>query len=233
MNAKKILIVEDEILIAEHIKDYLISFGFSNIFMTHNKKSAIEAIEHLLPDITLLDMHLQHPRDGIELAKYIDEKNKTPYIFITANSNIILIQDAIETKATAYITKPIKKSDLYASIQIALKSNTKQEDHFLFIKENSNTQKVTLNDILYIESNGNYITIYTKQRKILVRNSLEWAQEQLPKHQFMRVHRSFIINLQAIQSVKSRSVLLGQAEIPVSRTNSSKMAAYLQKSITN
>ncbi len=232
MSAAKILIVEDEILIAEHIKDYLISFGFNRIFMIHNKKLAIEAIEHISPDLILLDLHLQLPRDGIEIANYIDQKGVPPYIFITANSNMLLIQEAIETKASAYITKPIKKSDLFASIQIALKSIPKQEDSFLFIKENSNNLKVALNDILYIESNGNYITIHTKKQKVMARHSLEWAEEQLPEHQFMRIHRSFLINIKAVRIIKSRSVFIGEIEIPVSRTNSSKMAAYLQKSIT-
>lgn len=232
MISLKILIVEDEILIAEHIKDYLLSLGFSQIFMIHQKKFAIEAIEHISPDLILLDMHLQHPRDGIEVANYIDQKGMPPYIFITANSNMLLIQQAIETKAAAYITKPIKKSDLFASIQIALKAIPKQEDSFLFIKENSNNLKVALNDILYIESNGNYITIHTKKQKVLARHSLEWAEEQLPEHQFMRIHRSFLINIKAVQIIKSRSVFIGDIEIPVSRTNSSKMAAYLQKSIT-
>ena len=71
MISLKILIVEDEILIAEHIKDYLLSLGFSQIFMIHQKKFAIEAIEHISPDLILLDMHLQHPRDGIEVANCV------------------------------------------------------------------------------------------------------------------------------------------------------------------
>ena len=226
----KILIVEDEILIAEHIKDYLISFGYSQIFMIHHKQLAREAIEHISPDLILLDMHLQFPQDGIEIAKYIDEKGNPPYIFITANSNMLLIQEAIKTKAAAYITKPLKKSDLFASMQIALKSNPKEEERFLFVKENNNTLKVALNDILYIESNGNYITIHTPKQKILTRNSLEWVEEQLPEHKFMRVHRSFIINTKCIQTIKSKSVLINNIEIPISRTNAAKVSEYLKKS---
>lgn len=228
MNATKILIVEDEVLIAEHIKDYLISFGFSQIFLAHNKSLALQAIEHISPDLILLDMHLQQPLDGIEIAKRIDEKGKPPYIFITANADMLVIQEAIHTKAAAYLTKPLKKSDLFASIQIALKSISKPEDPFLLIKENNSNLKISLNDILYIESNGNYINIHTNKQKIVARQSLEWAAEQLPGHQFMRIHRSFVVNIRFVLRTTSKSVFIGDIEIPISRTNISKITEYLK-----
>ena len=228
MSATKILIVEDEVLIAEHIKDYLISFGISQIYMAHNKNLALQAIEHIHPDVILLDMHLQHPLDGIEIANMIDKKGEPPYIFITANADMLIIQKAIHTKAAAYITKPLKKSDLFAAIQIALKSQTKPEESVLLIKESNTTVKVLQADICYIESNGNYINIYTKKQKLIARQSLEWAEEQLPEHLFMRIHRSFIVNLSAVDRSSTKSVFIGETELPISRTNAAKMVDYLK-----
>jgi DNA-binding LytR/AlgR family response regulator len=233
MSTPKILIVEDEILIAEHIKDYLISFGMSQVYMAHNKNLALQALEHIQPDLVLLDMHLQHPLDGIELANQIDKKGEPPYIFITANADMLIIQEAIHTKAAAYITKPLKKSDLFASIQIALKSKEKQEEAFLLIKENNETTKIILTDILFIESKGNYINIHTKRQKLITRQTLDWAQEKLPEYQFMRVHRSFIVNIRAVQKTNSKAVFIGEIEIPISRANVQKMADYLKKKIKN
>src|SRR5450432_1106483 len=115
MSAAKILIVEDEVLIAEHIKDYLLSFGMKEVFLAHNKRLALQAFVHIKPDLVLLDLHLEQPLDGIELAKIIDETVQTPYIFITANADRLIIQEAVGTKAVAYITKPLKKSDLFAA----------------------------------------------------------------------------------------------------------------------
>ncbi len=231
MSETKILILEDEVLIAEHIKDYLLSFGMSQIYMAHNKNLALQAIEHIKPDVVLLDMHLQHPLDGIEIANFIDEKGEPPYIFITANADMLIIQKAIHTKAAAYITKPLKKSDLFAAIQITLKAQTKPEEEFLLIKESNTVIKILVTDILYFESNGNYINIHTKKQKIIARQSLEWIEEQLPGQQFMRIHRSYIVNMSTVDKSSSKSVFIGDTELPISRTNVAKMADYLKKRI--
>lgn len=149
MKHTKILIIEDEVLIAEHIKDYLIGFGFSQLFMAHSKKTALLALDHIQPNLVLLDLHLEKSKDGIEIANYIDEKYKTPYIFITANADILIVQQAIQTKAAGYITKPLKKADLFASIQLALKPVLQTETACIMIKEHNETNRIKLNDILY------------------------------------------------------------------------------------
>ena len=151
MSSIKILIVEDEVLIAEHLKHYLLGFGFSEVFLAHTKKMAIQLIDLLHPDLILLDLHLQQPRDGLDIARIIDEKGKTPYIFITANADMLIIQEATHTGAMSYITKPIKKADLFASVQIALKLKAQPETSFLLIKENNTNLKLNFDDILYIE----------------------------------------------------------------------------------
>ena len=229
MSHIKILIVEDEVLIAEHLKHYLIGFGFSEVFLAHTKKIAIQLIDHISPDLVLLDLHLQQPKDGLEIAKIIDEKGETPYIFITANADMLIIQEATHTKATGYITKPIKKADLFACIQIALKSKAKPETSFLLIKENNTNLKLDFDEILYIEGNSNYINIFTKTQKVVARHSLEWAEMELPENLFIRIHRSYIVNLREVQRINSKSVFIGEIEIPISRANASKMTDYLKK----
>lgn len=229
MSSIKILIVEDEVLIAEHLKHYLISFGFSEIFLAHTKNMAIQLIDHLNPDLVLLDLHLQQPRDGLDIARTIDEKGDTPYIFITANADMLIIQEATDTKATSYITKPIKKADLFAAVQFALKSTAKPENSFLLIKENNENVKIGFDEILYIESSSNYIIVFTKIQKIITRQSLEWAENELPENQFMRIHRSYIVNLREVKRTSPRSVFIGDIEIPVSRANATKMSDYLRK----
>jgi DNA-binding LytR/AlgR family response regulator len=228
MNDPKILIVEDEVLIAEHIKDYLLSFGMKEVYLAHNKKIALQAIDHLKPDLVLLDLHLEQPLDGIELARSIDQSSKTSYIFITANADSLVIKEAVQTKAAAYITKPLKRSDLFAAVQIALKANEEAEDKILMVKDGGSTVRIQLNEVLYIESNGNYINIHTKKEKIISRQSLEWVQEQLPGNRFIRIHRSFIVNSKFVSRIHSKAVFIGDIEIPVSRTNISKLTEYLK-----
>ena len=229
MSNIKILIIEDEVLIAEHIKRYLLGFGFSEVFLAHTKKMAIELIDHVQPDLILLDLHLQQPKDGLDIACIIDERGGPPYIFITANADLLILQEAVHTKASSYLTKPLKKTDLFASIQIALKSKVKQETAFLLIKENNTNLKLGFDEILYIEGNSNYINIFTKTQKVVTRQSLEWAELELPENLFMRIHRSYIVNLLAVQRTNSKSVFIGEIEVPISRANVSKMSDYLRK----
>jgi two-component system response regulator LytT len=229
MSDVKVLIVEDEVLIAEHLKQYIVGFGFSKVFLAHTKKMAMQLIDHLEPDLVLLDLHLQQPRDGLDIARMIDEKGNTPYIFITANADMLIIQEATNTKATSYITKPIKKADLFASIQFALKLTARPETAFLLIKENNTNVKLSFDEILYIESSSNYIVVFTKTQKIITRQSLDWAENELPENQFMRVHRSYIVNLREVQRSNASSVFIGETEIPVSRAHTSKMSDYLKK----
>lgn len=233
MSAIKILVIDDEVLIAELIKSYLLSFGFSEIYLAHTRNSAIQAMEHIQPDLVLLDLHLQQPKDGLDVAKILDNKGDLPYIFITANADMLIIQEAIHTKASSYITKPVKKADLFASIQIALKANSKPETSFLLIKEHNTNVKISYDEILYIESNSNYINIFTKTQKIITRQSLDWAEQELPENQFMRIHRSYIVNIRAVQRTHSKSVFIGDIEIPISRGNASKMTEYLRKGNRN
>lgn len=229
MSAIKILVIEDEVLISELIKNYLVSFGFSQVFLAHTKKQAIQLIDYLSPDLILLDLHLQQPKDGLDIAKMIDERGGPPYIFITANADMFIIQEAIHTKASSYITKPVKKTDLFAAIQIALKSKSKPETSFLLIKENNTNLKLDFDEILYIEGNSNYINIFTKTQKVVTRQSLEWAELELPENLFIRIHRSYIVNLRAVKRTNSKSVFIGEIEIPISRANVSKMTEYLSK----
>lgn len=228
MNNTKVLIVEDEILIAEHIKDYLLNYGVEEIFMAHNKESAKSLMDEIKPNLVLLDLHLKSPLDGFELAKYIDSNLKLPYIFITANSDLLVIDEIMQTKASAYITKPVRALDLFAAIKLSLKSNKPSEEKYLHVKDGYSIQKIAINDILYIESEGNYLQIYSKQQKQLCRQSMDWIQTQLPEMQFMRIHRSYIVNLQLVNKANSKFVFIENFEIPISRTYLPKVYEYLK-----
>ncbi len=229
MKAIKILVVEDEELIAELIKDYLIGFGFTQVFLAYSKNMAEQALEHISPDLVLLDLHLQGPRDGLEIAAQIDQKQGPPYIFITANANLQVVQQATQTTTSGYITKPIKKADLFAAVQLALKAKLKPEEAYLLVKESNQTFRIKVDDILYIESNSNYIYIFTKTKKITTRNSLEWIETQLSKSWFLRIHRSFIVNLNAIESINPKSVFINNTEISISRANTSRLSEYIAR----
>lgn len=228
MSPLKVLIVEDEVLIAEHIKDLLFSFGMEQIHFADTKSSAIQMIKDVKPDLAILDLHLEAAMDGLSVAKYIDETISIPYIFVTANSDKLVMQKAIDTKASAYITKPLKKSDFFATVQIALKSNKSEEIKCLQVKTGGSVVRIPYHEIKYIESNGNYIHIHTNKGKTLLRQSLEWAEEHLPKHLFLRVQRSFLINVNYVTKLNAKSLFIDEIEIPISRTITSEVMSFFK-----
>lgn len=219
----KIVIVEDEVLIAEFIKDILLSFNFTEVKLAHNKKQASLLLTDFFPDAVLLDIRMKGELDGIELANEINEKYKIPFVFISAHSDREIIAKAIDAKPISYITKPIKEADVFAAIQLVKQKMKDDATHFLLMKNGYENIKLFFNDILYVKSDDNYIHIYTTDDNHTIRNSLEWFKENANTNIFQRTHRSYIVNKSKITKTKSKSVFIGDIEIPVSRGNHIKL----------
>jgi two-component system response regulator LytT len=217
-----ILIVEDEVLIAEYLKDTLISLGFNDIRLAHTKKDALESIASAQPALLLLDIRMEHELDGISIAQTMLKTEKIPFIFITAHSDKDIIQQALETQPSAYLTKPFKKMDVFASVCLALTPTNSEPKKFIF-KDGHTTVSIFCSDILYVESECKYITVVTEEKKYTLRNSLEWCLKNLPENIFIRVHRSFIVNTEKIETKSSKSITIKNKIIPVSRFRSQQV----------
>jgi len=214
-----ILIVEDEVLIAEYLKDALASLGFHNVKLAHDKTEALNAIRSDKPGLLLLDIRMEQELDGITIARAVADNQKVPFIFITAHSDKDIIRQALATQPAAYLTKPFKTMDVFASICLALSVPAPEQKKFVF-KDGYTTVSVPHDDILYIESEGNYVTVVTEDRKYTLRNSLSWCLQSLPDSQFKRIHRSFIINVDKVEKSNAKNVSIRNKVIPVSRFKS-------------
>jgi DNA-binding LytR/AlgR family response regulator len=216
-----ILIVEDEVLIAEYIKDTLISMGFSQIALAHSKADGLQAIESIKPDLLLLDIRMEGELDGISIAAIVSKTTRIPFIFITAHSDNDILQKALVTQPEAYLTKPFKKVDVFAAVTLALNNTPGKGGPPKFVfKDGYTTVTLCCEDLLYVESEGNYISVVTSDRTYTLRHSLEWCLQNLPANTFKRIHRSFIVNVEKIKKSNSRSVFIGKKEIPKSRHKS-------------
>lgn len=219
----KILIVDDEVLIAEFLKDELFALGYTNVELAHNSKQAFASIEKFNPLVVLLDIRMKSEREGIEIAEKINETYNIPFIFITAHSDKEIVQQALGTKPAGYITKPFKQIDVYAAIHLIEMNTENTLDKYFILKDGYTDVKILFDDILFAESNGNYIQLHTISKKFTIRNSLDWFKEQMPEGLFHRTHRSFIVNITKITKSTSKSVFINDIEIPVSRGNQLKL----------
>jgi DNA-binding LytR/AlgR family response regulator len=217
LDGNTILIVEDEALIAEHLKTILEQLNCASIEVVDTKEAAISTIDSLKPDITLLDINLAGHMEGIDIADYINTTCQLPFIFITAYADATTLNKALIKHPAAYITKPFKQADVIAAIQLVFLNNTKPKTAYFVFKSGEVTVRLNTTAITHIEATGNYIVIHTKEKKFTVRHSLSWALENLPVMSFIKVHRSFIVNIHHIQTFNSHELKVAQTIIPLSR----------------
>lgn len=207
----KILIVEDEIIIADFIQATLNKEGFKHVEMAHKTITAIEAFKNFQPEIIILDINLHGENSGIELAK---SNNNATVIFLTGQYDESLMSKALATNPESYLTKPVKKDDLIAAIKLSiLKKQTKN----ITIKDGYDFIKINHDAILFVKSDNNYIDIQTASKKYSIRQSLEGFLEEIANSNFIRVHRSYIVNRSKIQKKTNSSLFIENHEIPFSK----------------
>ena len=213
-----ILIGEDNILIAEHLQDILISNGYNVVGLFHNKIDIIAGIKTHQPDIILLDIRMESRYTGVEIGEYITNELFIPFIYITAHAEKDTLQKALKTKPSGYVLKPFREKDVEIAIQLALEKFKKTSDKsYLKNKDGIVTIKILYSDIKCIESDNNYLKIYTKDKKYLSRNSLKNILTDLDDELFVQTHRSFIVNKKYVTQYQNKYVCIGEVQIPVSR----------------
>jgi DNA-binding LytR/AlgR family response regulator len=215
----KILIAEDELIVAEHLKMLLTSFGVSEIQIVSNFEDAIKLISNWSPNCCFLDIRLQKSGEGILIAKWINENNPIPFLFLSAHSDIEQLKEALSTEPITYLTKPFKESDIFAAYQMILAKLEKKEN-YIILKDSTVERKIHLRSIYFIQSDKNYIDFVGDFGKISIRQPLKWAESILPQQQFYRVHKSFLVNLDNIESLQSSFVKISEFKIPISRNTS-------------
>lgn len=229
MEQVKILIIEDEILIAEDLKDNLVSFGLECIEMAHDKEEAMAAIKQTNPDIILLDIRMENETDGIEIGEYIVRHIHKPFIYITAHSDVNMIKEILKTKPAGYITKPIKKSDLFAAVNLIIEQIKSANPGSLKIKDGYSTVLINPESVQYIESEGNYINIYCDEKKYVSRQSLDSVTAELNPALFFRIHRSYLVNVQHILKFSKKEVEVGKVILPISRNVADEFELFMLK----
>ena len=224
----RILIVEDEPLIADDLSFILQDEGYEVI---GNAIDFVEAKELLTQkiDLVLLDISLEGDEDGVDIAQYINKNIQIPFIFVTSHSDRLTINRVKKTNPCAFIVKPFRVDEIRSAISIALyksKQNKlikpKANDHF-FIKMGYDLVKIKYDDINYVKAEDNYTTIYLNDDDLLASMNLKVLSEKLPTEQFVRIHRSYLINIKKIERISHRFVYINEQEIPIGKNHYQKL----------
>jgi DNA-binding LytR/AlgR family response regulator len=229
LNNKKItcLAVDDEPPALDVLQKYISSVSALELAGTCN--NAVEAISKLQQfRVDLLFLDIQMPQLlGTDFIRTL--KNPPKVIFTTAYRKFAV--EGFELNAVDYLLKPISferflkavNKVMEISLPITEHGNNNiaekniADDSFIFFRADRKTLKIALDDILYIESLKDYVKVITVNKTIITKQSISALEEMLPKENFLRIHRSFIVALNKIESFTSELIGIAKQELPISR----------------
>lgn len=218
-----ILIVEDELLIAEMLKELLDDLNYNSVYIAKNYDDAKVILSLHNVDLAFLDINLSGEKTGIDIANFIKETYKIPYIYLTSYSDPKTVKKAIETLPEAYLIKPFNKNSLYSTLEIVKVRNEIRPTAFITIKEGTKSIKLVLNELLFIRSDKNYLEVFTTSKRYVIRLSIDDFITELDSSRFIRTHRSFAINIDKIDNLSSKEVTINNQSIPLSRKHKAKL----------
>lgn len=232
MTALRIAIVEDEMVIAEDMKDMLVEMGYSVAFIAVSAEEARHFLTQCVPDIILIDIKLKGKESGTSLARFVNSDFDIPFIYVTSNTDKASIEEAKQTFPFGFIQKPFDERDLYAAVEIAItnyknlhgaRDNMDTNQDFIvkdsiFVRDKKFFLKIKFSEIDYIEADSNYTIVHTNNRKFFLRSTLKELEAKLPEMAFVRIHKSYIIRLEALTGINTQFVLIKGVELPIGRS---------------
>lgn len=235
----KIILVEDDWIIAKEIAFSLQDFGFEVTGSYDSGEEALQQIRQHPPDMVLLDIGLSGELSGIDVARELKEA-KVPFIFLTALADAETISRAKLSGPYAYLVKPVKPESLYSTIEITLYNAAQRKEletpplqeslqgsESIFVRSRGRLEKVVLQDILWVEASDIYSLICTPNGKHLLNCSLKVVEEKFPASRFLRVHRSYIVHIDRITAIEDDHLVIGEQRIPIGKTYREKLMSRL------
>lgn len=235
-----VLIVEDDLSFGLELEILVEEIGCKVIGLVDNSAAALELIFSCEIDLVLMDVDIKGELNGLAIGRKIRHLN-IPVLFITGMSTKEHYEEALMSNFVGYLVKPVNKYTLITTIDLVF--NKIQQDSpataeefiqndFLFIRRNKVYEKVGRQDIVLIEGASDYVKLWTQDgRSYLLRQTMKGMEEMLKKWSFHRVHRSYIINLKAIQTidfVSGEAVVLGRT-VPITRKSRLELEQIMHK----
>lgn len=237
------IIIDDDPVVISYLRGYITQIPFLNLSGAYQAPLAgLAALETL--DVQLIFMDIGMPGiNGMELAKMLNSRHGDAaprIIFISGFDRFAL--DSYQVNALDYLVKPVTHEDFFKSaykaqhyFEHAHKAETEHTTYglndFIFLRVEHELVRVYLKDILYVESFKDYLKVYTapdgKMYKALA--TMKCAEEKLPAHSFMRVHRSFMVSLDKIDAIYNHTIKIGKTTIPVTEQYRAQFKEFVQR----
>ncbi|MDX1769009.1 MAG: LytTR family DNA-binding domain-containing protein [Arenibacter troitsensis] len=201
-----------------------------NLTLVAQYSNAIEAnngIKNNEIDLIFLDVEMPII-NGFDLLESLE--NPPQVILITGKPDYAL--KAFDYDVTDYLYKPISNSRFESSIKRAVARheqtrNVSAEEEYIFVKSNLKKRKVVLNDIKWVEALGDYIKVVTNEGNIVILSTMKSFEKQLPQDKFLRIHKSYIVNLEKVEKFNSKNIEVEGRQVPLSRNKKTELMEAL------
>jgi two-component system, response regulator PdtaR len=242
-----VLIVEDESIVAMDLSQGLEHEGYRVIGIADNAEEAQQLFSDNEVDIVLMDVNIIGDKDGIDTTAELLKQRPVPVIYLTAFTDAVTLERIKHTHPAAFLAKPYTLTNVRMAIELAINNFAIAREHHtgkiipldksayrlpadvpekelilqmnehIFVKNNYVFVKIRLADLLYVEADNNYISLVTEEKKFLLRLSLNQLLEKINYKPLVRIHRSYVVNLTAVQSFTEQEVQINKTAIPIGR----------------
>ncbi len=228
-----IIICEDKKVQREQIKEYL-SPILNELEVLH-EFIEYETGEQLLNNYSqkaqLIFLDIQMGKlTGMETARKLREIDKEVDIIFLSGTTTYM-QEGYEVNAKRYLIKPINQEEFTRQVKPCIQSIVKKQEEFIWIKSGYSTHKLLVSDILYAETYGRKVNVYTKRKVYDTHISLGQIEKMLGQEQFFRCHRGYLVNLQYIEGFEKEYLSIAGNDIPISRFKAKELKHALVKII--
>lgn len=219
----RIGILEDEILIAEHLSELILEKEYELVFCVDNFKDATEEVKKGV-DFLMLDIKIAGDQDGIAFANYIKTELNIPFLFISSNVDEETLNRVIQARPYGFLSKPFKNIDVEMALDLAMEKFILSTEHTnsrkaIFVKDKGSWLKIELETIKFIEASDNYSIVYFSNKpEALITKNLKYFEENLPSNLFIRINRSNIINKNFVSQFDTKNIYIDNIGFSISDT---------------
>ncbi|UYZ63731.1 LytR/AlgR family response regulator transcription factor [Hymenobacter weizhouensis] len=246
MSARRILIVEDEVIIAQHLRSLLQRLGYEVVAHATRASQALELLRQHQPDLLLIDVMLRGELDGIDLAGRLRAEHAVPFVFVTSLADAATVARAKQTRPYGYLIKPFNEQEVYVTLELAFTAFADEQaapapakpadaaplaatavHDSIFVRDRRQLTKVSFTELLWLQADGNYTSLFTADSKYTVSSPLKLIEDRLPATDFVRIHKSYIVALSQITALDAQGVRIGDKSIPVGRAYQADLMSRL------
>ena len=213
-----ILIVEDDLLIAEMLKRMLTKLNHSvSCVCTSFEDTIAQLKSNKNIDLVFLDINLEQDKNGIDIGYEIKNNFNIPFVYLTSYSDPKSIKEASKTLPETYLTKPFNQTLLLSALAV-IEEKVKEKEKSIVVKDGHKSVKINCKNVLFVKKEKNYLEIYTTTKRYVIRQSIEQFMDCINDQNFVRTHRSYAVQLRGVNEIKNNILFIHSHQIPLSRS---------------